>query len=108
SQFAESPRVRLVAFLPGTIPFLVQTLDITASVGGNRLPRRSRRDRHARGPRAWLAGEMVVATLCVHHLPSGLFKEEMIMRWFTLILVAAFGLPSVVHADSELLQLQQD
>ena len=30
------------------------------------------------------------------------------MRWFTLILVAAFGLPSLVHADSELLQLQQD
>jgi len=30
------------------------------------------------------------------------------MRWFTLILVAAFGLQSLVHADSELLQLQQD
>ena len=30
------------------------------------------------------------------------------MRWFTLILVAAFGLPSLLHADSELLQLQQD
>ena len=30
------------------------------------------------------------------------------MRWFTLILVAAFGLPSSIHADSELLQLQQD
>jgi lanthanide-dependent methanol dehydrogenase len=27
---------------------------------------------------------------------------------FTLLLVAAFGLPSLVHADSELLQLQQD
>jgi len=30
------------------------------------------------------------------------------MRWLTLLLVAAFGLPSLVHADSELLQLQQD
>ena len=30
------------------------------------------------------------------------------MRLFTLILVAAFGLASLVHADSELLQLQQD
>jgi alcohol dehydrogenase (cytochrome c) len=30
------------------------------------------------------------------------------MRWFTLILAAAFGLPSLIHAEGELLQLQQD
>ena len=30
------------------------------------------------------------------------------MRWFTLVLVAAFGLPSLIHAEGELLQLQQD